>query len=163
MPFQAGQRLRASQLAQIGTLVGRNQRTTNSAAYTTIARILSVRAPIIQGRTYRVQYQAEEFSTGAVPNTGQTELRFTTNDAEPIVTSPVMARALVRHDADGIPDAVTIIGYHYASVTGFLRVAVCGTRVVGTGSLATAADAQFPAAITIEDVGDTITPSGTVY
>lgn len=170
MTFVAGQKLRASELnnaldpvQELPTgMVARNQRTSNSSTYTSIARIISVRAPVVGGRTYKVQFQGEEFPTGG-DAVGQTEMRYTTDDTEPLTSSTIMARALVHHINDGVPDAVAIVGLFHASSDGFLRVVICGTRVIGTATCAMAASASFPATLTVEDVGDTIAVSGTVY
>lgn len=162
MAFTAGGKIRAADLNRLGQVVARNQRTTNSASYTTAARILSVRAPVVAGRSYRVQFHGEEFAIGGAA-VGQTELRHTTNDVEPVVTSPVLARGLVHHINDGVPDLVAITGLFHAATTGFLRVVVVGTRVVGTPPCSMAADPSFPAILVVEDVGDTVATTGTVY
>lgn len=163
MVFTTGSRIRASELNRLGALVGRNQRTTNSAAFTTIVRILSTRGAVKSGRTYRVRSQCEVFPTGGT-GISQMELRYTTNDTEPTTGSTVLGRALTGHDTAGVPDTVTIETYHYASADGFLRVALCGTKVGGTGTgCAVSADATFPCFITIEDTSDTVATSGIVY
>lgn len=163
MAFTAGQKVRASELNRIGTLVGRNQRTTNTAAYTTITRILSVRAPVKAGRTYRVCCQIEEFGNLG-SGTGQSELRYTTNDTEPTTTSTLLGRALVHHASTGsVPDTVSIMAHFNASADGFLRVVLCAQRVIGSVTLAMSADASFPGFLTVEDVGDTVATTGTVY
>ena len=162
MAFSAGGKLRAGDLNRLGQIVGRNQRTTNSASYTAAARILSVRAPVVAGRSYRVTFTGEEFPIGGA-TVGQTELRYTTNDVEPLVSSPVLARALVHHINDGVPDLVSITGLFVAGATGFLRVVVVGNRVVGVPPNAMAADPGFPAMLLVEDVGDTVAVAGTVY
>ncbi len=163
MTFVAGQRLRASQLAQVGVLVGRNQRTTNSTLGSTIARVLSTSAPIVSGRSYRVVASGEIYSDAGIATT-QNELRFTTNGDEPLTTSTVMGRTIVRHDSTGaIPDGAHILAYYHSSTTGTLKVALCIQRVAGAVNVAWTADATFPTTLTIEDVGPTVTSTGTVY
>ncbi|QJY51246.1 hypothetical protein [Pseudonocardia broussonetiae] len=174
MAYVAGQKLRASELNTTVTdlesnldtraagIVGRNQRTTNSATYTTAARVLSARAPVVAGRSYRVSFHAEEFPTGGAA-VGQTELRHTTTDVEPTTSSAILARALVHHINDGVPDSVVVVGFFHATANGFLRVAVVGNRVVGTAPCSIAASSSFPATLTIEDAGATVSTSGTVY
>lgn len=163
MTFTAGEKIRASKLNRLGTLVGRNKRTTNSASVTSIARVLSVRAPVIAGRSYRVQLDGEIFgSNGAT--VCQSELRYTTSDVEPTTTSPVLARAVTRHDSTvAQPDAVSITGIYDATFDAFLRVALCLTRVSGSVGVQYGADSTFPVHLTIEDVGLTVATSGTVY
>ncbi|GAA2543624.1 hypothetical protein [Pseudonocardia hydrocarbonoxydans] len=163
MAFTAGAKIRAADLNRLGALVGRNQRTTNSAAITTIARVLSTTAPVVAGRTYRVTCYGELFGNSGAATT-QNELRHTTNNTEPTTTSPILGRALVRHDSTiGIPDTCVIVAYFYASATGTLRVAVCTQRVAGTVTVAWTAAPDFPMSLTVEDVGDTIATTGTVY
>jgi hypothetical protein len=163
MAFTAGQKLRASDLNLLGSVVGRNLRTTNSSTFTTIARILSTRAPVKNGRSYRVACQGEVFgNSGAI--TAQMELRRTTDDTEPTTTSTVLGRALIRvTDTTGVPETFGIETFFHATADGFLRVALCGTRAVGSVTVAVSADATFPAFIVIEDIGDTVAASGTVY
>jgi hypothetical protein len=163
MTFVAGTKLRASELNRLGACVARNRRTTNSAAITTIQRVLSVRAPVVNGRTYRVIAHGEVFGLSGATTT-QNELRHTTNDTEPTTTSTVLARALVRHDSTGgVPDSVTIVGEFNATATGFLRVALCCTRVAGAVTVSWAADPTFPTTLVVEDLGLTVAVSGTVY
>lgn len=163
MTFTAGQKIRASELNRLGAIVGRNQRTTNSAPITTIARVISVTAPVVAGRTYRVMCYGELFgNTGAV--TTQNELRFTTDNTEPLVTSAILGRSIVRHDsATGIPDSCIVVEHFYAAATGTLRIAVCTQRVAGAVTVAWTADAQFPMSLIVEDMGITIATTGTIY
>lgn len=163
MAFVAGQRLRASDLNQVGSLVGRNQRTTNSTLGTTILRVLSASALVVAGRTYRVTAAGEVFSNSGVATT-QNEIRYTTNGVEPAATDTVLARALVQHaSTSGVPDSVIIIGNFVAATSGTLFVVVCCTRVAGAVTVAWAADPTFPMTLTIEDVGTTVSTTGTIY
>lgn len=163
MAFSAGAKIRAAELNLLGALVGRNHRTTNSSAFTSVARILSVRAPVRAGRTYRVTCQTEVFSSGGA-GVSQMELRYTTNDSEPTTTSTVLGRALTQHETAGVPDTVSVEAYHHSVADGFLRVALCGTKVAGAATSCTvSADATFPTTLVVEDVADTVATSGTAY
>src|SRR3546814_17140684 len=105
MTFVAGQKVRASELNDASTavdqsIVGRNRRTSDSTPAASIVRVLSVIAPVIAGRTYRVVCDGELYSVlGAA--TSQSELRYTTNNTEPTTSSTILGRALVRHAATG--------------------------------------------------------------
>lgn len=162
MTFTAGEKIRAATLNQMGAVVGRNRRTTNSAAVSANTRILSVIATVFAGRTYRVMAHGEIFGNAAA-QTSQNELRYTTNNTEPTTASPVLARALKFHELNGIPDEVTIVGEFVCTVNAVLRVAVCTARAIGASTVAWSADATFPMHISIEDLGTTVSTTGTVY
>jgi hypothetical protein len=163
MPIQAGAKIRAGDLNRLGAIVGRAQRTTDTAGFTAATRILSVIANVVAGRTYRVILNGEVYGiNGAV--TSQNELRHTTTNVEPSTTSPILARALVRGDSTiGVPDTVNIVGYFYAATSGVLRVALVSQRVAGSVPISWAADPAFPMTLVVEDCGDTIPTTGTVY
>jgi hypothetical protein len=161
--FFAGQRVRAADLNRLGQIVGRNQRTTNSTPAAAITRVLSVTAPVKPFRTYRIVCDGEIFSANGAA-TSQSELRYTTNNTEPTTTSPILGRALVRHDSTtGAPDQCHIEGLFFNDIATVLRVVVTTTRVLGTVNVSWTADAAFPMTLTVEDVGDTIAATGTVY
>lgn len=163
MAFTAGQKIRAFELNRIGAVVGRNQRTTNATGISAIARVLSTTAPVVAGRTYRVHLHAEVFSSSGAA-TSQNELRYTTNNTEPTTTSTILTRGVIRHDSTtSVPDEFEITGYFAAVSTGTFRVAWCLQRVVGAVNVNCSADANFPATLTVEDVGDTVATTGTVY
>ena len=87
MAFTAGQKIRAGDLNRLGQIVGRNTRTNlYLGTMGTRNRILSVRAPVDAGRTYRVWTILECQPTDA-NTTAQVELRYTTNDTEPTTSS----------------------------------------------------------------------------
>lgn len=162
MTFTAGQKLRASDLNQVGVVVGRNRRTTNFSTTGAILRALSTTAAVVAGRSYRVTVRTEMFANTA-PATSQNEVRYTTNNTEPLVTSPILCRALVDHRVSGVPDFCHIEGLFHATTTGTFRVALCIQRVLGAGDVASAANVDFPTFITVEDVGPTVSTTGTVY
>lgn len=163
MAYTAGGKIRASDLNRMGAVVGRNRRTTNSTLGSAITRVLSVTAPVVAGRSYRVTCHGEVYSNSGAATT-QSELRHTTDNTEPSTTSAVLARAVVRHDSTaGIPDSVTIVGEFICTATGTLRVALCIQRVSGAVTVGWAADATFPTTLTVEDVGETVSATGTVY
>lgn len=163
MAFTPGQRLRASDLNVIGKLVGRNTRTTNSAAINTVeTAILSTRGAVTNGRSYLVTLQTETFGSVAA-NVAQHALRITTNDVEPTITSTQLARALTGHALVGIPQTAQVVGVFDATATGYLRVLHTLIRGTGTGNVTISAGAVLPTTLTIEDIGDTVVSSGTVY
>lgn len=162
MAFTAGQRIRASELNQIGKVVGRNARTTNTTSAPGPYAVLSVRAPVVAGRSYLCTLQCESFGSVA-DNVAQHELRHTTNDVEPTTSSAVLFRSLVGHRLVGIPQSVTANGIFDCTATGFLRVLHTVFRASGSGNVAISASAAGPEILTVEDIGDTIASSGTVY
>lgn len=164
MAFTAGQKVRASELNQVGSIVGRNQRTTNitSTSGSTPIRVLSTTAPVVAGRTYRVS-AFFEVSVVTADATTQNELRYTTNDTEPTVSSTVLSRSLTEHGVSGVPDSISIEAFFPAASTGTLTVALCISRVVGSGNITLEAGGTFPATIVVEDVGATVAATGTVY
>ena len=164
MAFTAGSKIRASDLNRLGNLVARNLRTTNlsSSSGATPVRVLSVRGPVKAGRTYKVTSVAE-FDAATVPATSQNELRYTVDDTEPTVTSTIMQRHLLNHTVASVPSASVVEAYYTASSDGFLRVVLCLSRALGSGNVTMDADPGFPCTLTIEDVGDTVSTSGTVY
>lgn len=162
MAFTAGQKVRASALNQIGVIVGRSQRTTNSTASATIVRVLSVIAPVVAGRSYRVWCDGEIFSTSTAC-VAQSELRYTTNNTEPATSSTVLGRSLTPTAAGGTPNMCHIEAFFHAVSTGTLRVAVTTTRVVGADTVSWTADATYPMLLVVEDIGDTISTTGTIY
>lgn len=170
MAFTAGQKVRASELnaaidAVDNRIVGRNQRTTDSTGSATIVRVLSVIAPVVAGRTYRVMCDGEVFISGNNAATSQHELRYTTNNTEPTTSSTVLGRAVVRHDSvTTTPDQVHIEAMFHCVSTGTFRVAVTSTRVLGAaGNVTWTALATYPMILVVEDMGDTVTVTGTVY
>lgn len=162
MAFTAGGKIRAADLNRLGAIVGRNQRTTNIGTTGAIIRVLSTTAPVVAGRTYRVSAMFE-VDAATVPATTQDELRYTTNNTEPTTSSPILNRYLCDHRVSGVPDSEFIEALFFASTTGTLRVALCIQRVVGAGTVTLAGDPSFPSTLTIEDMGDTVATSGTVY
>lgn len=162
MTFTAGEKIRAATLNQMGAVVGRNRRTTNSTAVSAATRILSVIAPVFTGRTYRVLVHGEIFANAAA-NVSQSELRYTTDNTEPLTSSTLLARGLKYHTLNGIPDEITIVGEFVCTSNATLRVAVVTARVVGASTVAWSADATFPMHIKIEDLGTTVSTTGTVY
>lgn len=166
MAFTAGQKLRASELNSLGNIVGRNTRTTDftSLSGATAVRVMSVRAPVVNGRTYEVSGWADVFSasSGAVI---QLHYRYTTDDTEPGVG--VTAYAAPRYDNVCVTSSQLYPtfsrGLFDAGYTGFLRVAMTIVRFSGSGNVSVGAGAANPATLLIRDVGETIASSGTVY
>src|SRR5690606_7596678 len=159
-------------LNRLGAVVGRAVRTTNfnnsgNGIGGTALRVLSVRAPIVAGRTYRVVLQAEVFRNSGSSSDfiAESSLRYTTNDTEPTTSSTVLARALVHCYEIAVPETVNIVAYYPSSTTGFLRVAWTLNRADtdASGACTASAGATFPTTLTIEDAGDTVQTSGTVY
>ena len=143
-------------------IVGRNQRTSVHTTSGTIARTLSTTSSVVSGRIYRVWAQFEMYAASA-PATSQCELRFTTDNTEPTTTSTVLARALTDHRVTDVPDFVHIDGLYVPASSHTFRVALCVSRVVGSGNISVSAGATFPAQLVIEDLGPSVSTSGTVY
>lgn len=144
------------------SLVGRNERTTAHTTSGTIARTLSTTSSVVSGRIYRVWAQFEIYPATA-PATTQCELRYTTNNTEPTTTSTVLARSLTDHRVTGVPDSIHIDGLYVPGSSHTFRVALCVSRVVGSGNITVEAGATYPAQLVIEDLGPSISTSGTVY
>lgn len=168
MTFVAGEKLRASDLndaiaAVDQSIVGRNRRTTDSTQSSSIIRVLSVIAPVVAGRTYRVVCDGQTFSNSGAA-TSQHELRYTTDNTEPTTSSPVLGRTLTRHDSTGgVPDGTHIEAEFVCTTSGILRVAVCTTRVGGSVAVAWTATSSYPMLLQVIDAGPTVATSGTVY
>lgn len=166
MAFTAGQKVRASELNSLGNVVGRNTRTTDftSSSGGTAVRALSVRAPVVNGRTYEVTSWQDVYAatSGAVV---QLHWRYTTDDTEPGVGVTVYAAPRV--------DVVCVTssqlyptfsrGLFDAGYTGFLRVAMTIVRSSGSGNISIGAGSINPCTLVIRDVGETLASSGTVY
>lgn len=163
--FTAGQLVTASDLNDLPVgIVGRNQRTSNitSSSGATPIRTLSTIASVVSGRTYRVSAMFE-VSAATADATSQNELRYTTDNTEPLVSSTVLNRSLIEHGLSGVPDSVFIEAFFICTATGTFRVALCISRVAGAGNITLEAGATFPATLTVEDMGLTVSTTGTVY
>lgn len=148
-----------------GVVVGRNLRTTDFGSFTSNTRVLSVRAPVRNGRTYMVSVTGEVvLGVGTTDTTIQTELRITTDDTEPTTSSTQIGRGLnpISNDA-GIPDPVHIAVPYVCTHDGWLRVAACSQRAVGSLDCFWTCASDRPMTLTIIDLGPTVSTSGTVY
>lgn len=147
-------------------VVGRNRRTTtlSTTASTsgTAQRIISTTASVTNGRTYKL-WAHLEVDAATVPATSQVEMRYTTNNTEPTVSSTQVARAVTDHRVASVPDSLDVIGLYPATASGTLRVAVMLFRAVGSGTLTVDATSTSLGEIVIEDMGPTVSTSGTVY
>jgi hypothetical protein len=147
-----------------GEVVGRNVRTSDSPTFTgTAVRILSTRAPVMNGRSYAIVVDGEVEMTSAGAATTQHELRITTNDVEPTTSDTQLARIVTFQDPSGVPVGVHDEAYFHASADGFLRVAVCSHRPVGSNAGQWTASSDRPMTLSIIDVGPTVATTGTVY
>lgn len=163
MAFTAGQKIRAGDLNRLGQIVGRNTRTNlYLGTMGTRNRILSVRAPVDAGRTYRVWTILECQPTDA-NTTAQVELRYTTNDTEPTTSSTQLARGVCRTPVAGQPVTLYVEGLFAATSAGYLRVAAVGFRAAGTGYMDFGGAPTYPMLLVVQDAGDTVSTSGTVY
>lgn len=147
-----------------GTVIGRNRRTTTLATASGggIIRVLSAIAAVELGRMYRVWVQGEA-DAGVVPATSQPELRYTTNNTEPLTSSTVLARTVIDHRVAGVPDLLHLDALYIPASDHTFRVALCHQRVVGSGAVAIIASATSPCDLVIEDAGEVVAVSGTVY
>lgn len=165
MSFTAGQRVRASALNLLGNLVGRNSRTavitSTGTTAATATRVLSTSAPVVAGRSYRVRFRTNlRHSVNAA--VGEIDIHFTTNNVEPAVTDTTLTQGLVYLTTAGTSNTIEITATYDATATGTFRVmAAIYSSVAGTITLA--ASATNPTELDIEDIGDTISATGTVY
>jgi hypothetical protein len=166
MSFTAGQKLRASELNSLGNLVGRHTRTSDetSALGGTAAPVMSVRAPVVAGRTYLVSLWCDIYvATGSA--TVQVHNRMTTDDVEPTVGTAVYATP--RSDIICVTSSQLYPCYARGLVDissdGYLRVLTTIVRSAGAGNISMGAGAINPATLLVEDVGETIAESGTDY
>jgi len=149
-----------------GNFVGYKERTTDSSGFTTTeVRILSVRAPVRAGRTYRIIGYGEIVSSGgggAV--TVESKIRYTTNDVEPTTSDTQLQRAESRNDSTGgVPRTVFITGKIDISSDGYLRAVVTSVRVEGTVTVIWTAGSGRAMTLEVQDCGPTVTQDGTVY
>lgn len=166
MAFTAGQKLRASQLNSLGNVVGRHTRTSDelSTSGATAVPIMSVRAPVVAGRSYMVSSWCDVFAAVAA-SVIQLHNRYTTDDTEPTVATGNFVTARI----DMIcPVAAQLYptyarGIFDASSDGFLRVLMTMDRSAGSGNISVGAGAINPATLIIEDIGLTVAESGTDY
>jgi hypothetical protein len=146
---------------QTGQIAGWRTRTTNSAFFddTPKVRILSCRAPVVDGRTYFVTVSGEiehdNGGGGAVEATIQNEFRITTDDTEPEITDPQIGRGLI-YNANGIPVPTVIQVPYEATFTGFLRVAVVSFVPVGAVQARWTAASDRPMSLSVVDAGPTV-------
>jgi hypothetical protein len=145
-----------------GTVIGRNKRTTNLTTTGAIVRVLSTIATVEVGRMYRVWAQGEA-DAGTVPATSQPELRYTTNNTEPLTSSPVLARTVIDHRVAGVPDLLHLDALYIPATNHIFRVVLCHQRVVGAGSVSIIASATSACELVVQDAGETVATSGTVY
>lgn len=147
------------------TVVARNRRTTNlvSNGSGSIYRVLSTIVSVTAGRTYHVWAQGE-CDTGVTPATSEPQLRYTTNNTEPTVTSTILAQQVIDHRLVGVPSLLHIDGLFICTASGTFRVALCHQRAIdAAGPVAIIASANRPCDLVVEDVGLTVSTTGTVY
>lgn len=147
-------------------VVGRNRRTTSKSTTAstsgTAQRIISAFASVTNGRTYKL-WAHLEIDAATVPATSQVEMRVTTDGTEPTTSSTQVARALTDHRVASVPDSLDVIGLYPAAFTGTLGVMVSVFRAIGSGTLTNDATSVSLGEIAIEDMGPTVSTSGTVY
>ena len=144
--------------------VGNNIRTTDSSAFnTTSVRIMSTRVPVRNGRSYLVIAAGELVVAAAGAATVQSEIRYTTNDTEPTTTSTQLGRGICTLDATGIPTLTTFLSVFNSVANGFFRPVVCSVRVAGAVNCQWTAASGRPMILYVEDIGPTVSATGTVY
>lgn len=147
-------------------VVGRNRRTTSISTTATTSgtaqRIISAFASVVSGRTYKL-WAHLEIDAATVPATSQVEMRTTTDGTEPTVFSTQVARALTDHRVASVPDSLDVIGLYPCGFTGTLGVMVAVFCAIGSGTLTNDAATTSLGEIVIEDMGPTVSTSGTVY
>lgn len=156
-----------SRLDTAGAAVGRKSSLQNSLAFSgTPSRIISVRAPVVAGRSYAVVCTGEVEVQANAAATSQHELRATIDDTEPTTSSSLkLGRTVTYHNPiNGCPTDVKILGHYDASANGFLRVAVCSSRPLGTPTCRWVPAVSGTATVLeVIDLGPTIVEDGTVY
>jgi hypothetical protein len=144
-------------------LVGRNIRTTSTAAGAGPTSVLSVRAPVVAGRSYLCMLHTETFA--ATANTQvQHDIRYTTTDVEPTTAATGLFRCEVNMPQANIPVTGVAMGIFDAAASGFLRLLHTYTRVGSVAANVTVgAGATFPTILSVYDIGATLANSGTIY
>lgn len=146
--------------------VGQNRRTTfitstaNSEA--TANAVLSTIAPILNTNTYLITFKGKFFHTAANV-TVVVSLRFTTDNTEPIVTSPYLCQGLVLLGGAGTSNDLEM---SYSLISGTstdtFRVAAFISST-GGATLTLAAAPENPSELNVIDTGSTLAMTGTVY
>lgn len=152
---------------EAGDVVGRISRTSDSPSFTsTSVRVMSVRVPVKAGRSYAIVVTGEVEVSSASAATSQHELRSTTDDTEPTTSSPlVLGRTVTVHNPlQGVPTDVKIVGGFDAPKDGYLRVAVCSQRPLGSPTCTWKCGAAGQAMVLeVCDVGQPVAYDGTIY
>lgn len=164
--FTAGQKVRALDLLQFPLgVVARNRRTTaistTSTASGTAQRLMTTGAPVVAGRLYSLTFY------GAVRNVGTVAKAFvnlvhTTDGTEPTATSPIIQQATC--DTGPLvnsPVVATAFVFYIPTTDHFLNVTATFFGSAGTTEMA--AGTAVPTELFIQDLGQQIATSGTVY
>lgn len=151
-----------------GSVVGRQLRVTDSSTFTTTSiAILMCRAPVKNGRTYRIGFYGECVASGAAGAfTIESRLLHRTDDVDTVTGSAALSRAESRNDSTaGVPRTVVVEGFFHAAADGFLRVGLWSARVEGavTCVFTAAAIGSGPTVhMYIQDCGLTVAADGTI-
>lgn len=165
--FTAGQKLRASDLLAFPLgLVARNQRTTTIATTASTAgtaqRILSTGGPVVSGRIYRVSFRGAP-RCSAVDATAELWLRYTTNGTEPTASSTGLAQCDVELGTADVPETVFLSKLYVPGSDHTFTVTAAFHRAVGSGTVTMDTSSTNPTEIVIEDLGESVSISGTIY
>lgn len=155
MAFVAGQRLRASQLNEQGTLVARAARTSNTASSTSavvgILRLDDV--PVIQGRAYEFRATGGLFPLGAGTSRADMTLRYTTDGSTPLITSPILKLTGRQMFVDGFVEPYDNRIIYVPPLNQTISLLACYQSVVYGVAVASYGAANWPTEITIVDLG----------
>lgn len=137
-----------------GPLVARNLANTDSATFTnTPVVILTTQARTIPGHMYQVLVNGEVEMTSSGNASTQHEIRITTDNSAPTVSSTQIGRTVVYQDPSGIPVGVQLAAYFEATSEVNLRVALVSHRPVGSTTCQWTADSDRPMHLMIIDLG----------
>jgi hypothetical protein len=148
-------------------IVGRNRRSTNitttQTAAATAQRVMTARASVLAGRTYRISGRTS-LSHSSATAAAQVNFIYTTNDVEPVASGTVMFREILTFGGVGVPETLQWTCLYEAATDHVLRVTPCMFTAIGAGTLTwECATGPNPSDLVIEDRGPTLAISGTIY
>jgi hypothetical protein len=163
--LDAGSLVPVANLPTVGRAVARNVKTASTTTTATTGATgtieLSTIASVLAGRTYLVRFRTN-LRHSVANSYGEIDLRYTTNNTEPVVGSTLLTQGLLVLMTAATVSTLEVTATYDATAAGTFRVAAFAyTNVAGT--LTVAASATNPTEITIHDVGPTLANTGTAY
>lgn len=146
---------------------GRNRRSTNitttATTSATAQRVMTARASVLAGHTYRI-FGRTALSHSSATAAAQVHFVYTTNDVEPVVTGTIMFRENRTFGGIGVPESLVWSCLYDAGTDHVLRVTPCMFTAIGSGTLTwECGTGPNPSDLVIEDRGLTVAISGTIY